>query len=255
VLVMSGSAVVGNPNVAASFAEDQTGLGAASVSASLVLGAGGASPGVGWFVSEGYSVVLDDVTVAGTRAAGVYVEGRVSGTGVVVLDTVADTDGTRGVGVVSNYGGAVELQRSAVLRTRTAGIEVLNAGSTVSLRDVVVSGSEPALDGRFGHALVAEGLPGAGPEVTIDHCRFSGAAGHGGLVFAGARARVSRSLVDHAALGVHVQGRSTLFVVDALPDGGAPLEVDVTTDTRFVEVTTRLGVGELALPDVNVKPP
>lgn len=259
-LVMADTAVVGNVKVGGTFLEDQGGAGAGRITGSLFLGTdldGVAGRAGGVVVGEGYHVLLEDVTLERSTEVGLYVEGRVEAAGLLVLDSVPAPDRRNGVGAVANLGGALRLERSVVSGSRTAGLEALNSGSRLELFDTCVLGTQPQeSDGRFGHALIAEGLPEGGPDVTVERSRFSGGPASGGLVFAGASARISGSLVDHCALGLHVQQGSTLVLIDGSPDAGAPLEVDLSTDTRFVAVTTRVGAGEVPLPGLEaIAPP
>ncbi len=250
-LVASGSAFVDNVNAGGTFLEARVG-GEASLSDCLVAGTTAFGPtgrAAGLVVDPGYHALLDELTFDRNTEVSLYVEGRVEATALVVLHTAVSPAGKNGVGVAVNYQGALVLERALIAHSETAGIEVLNAGTTATIVDTVVRDSAPQPDGGFGHGLIAEGLLEGGPDVTVRGSRFTGHPLGGGLLFAAASARISRSLVDHDAVGIHVQQGSRLVVGDAPPDGGAPFDVVVSTDTRFVDVTTRVGVGELALPD------
>ena len=116
----------------------------------------GQSPGL---VAAGAatSLEIEDVIVAGASVRGVRVTGGATVTAhdLVVRDTAGSAlDGTRGRGVQVEEGATVTLRRAAVERNRHIGVFVTDAGSTLTMTDVVVAETrEQTSDGEHGVGL------------------------------------------------------------------------------------------------------
>ena len=249
-LVLTGSALVDNRTAGVSLlGEDAR---PSTISESLIQRTRpslktGRSAGI--LIDHGRKLILEGATFTSNAEVAVYVEGSLEAHRLLVQDTLPNGAGNNGVGVAVNYGGALSLDRALVEGSRTAGIEIINPGTAASLVDVVVRHTLPQQsDGRFGHALVAEGRAEGGPQVSLTRCRLSGSLFGVGLLLAAASARVLSCVIDGNAVGMHLQQGSTLRVLEALPDVPGSLEVAVSADTVFVGNVSRLGTGELPLP-------
>jgi hypothetical protein len=256
-LVMGGSALVANHEYGLFIAgADASGARSeALLSASLIRDTrtvSATSGGVGIAVQSGGKVELKQSALVANHAVGLYVsdslgpakepcEARAESS--LIGPTLPTPDGSQGAGVVC--GAKLWMTSSVVTASTGLGIIISNKGSSGQLKGVVVDGTvAQAGSGEFGHALFG----GAESVVEASSCELQGNAG-GGLVFHGGAAVVESCLVSKNKIGVHVQGGSTLVEAESKPPAVEPLSVVVTSDTRFLENTVRVGSGVLPLPN------
>lgn len=201
--------------------------------------------GYGMLAIEGTSVALTDFAIRGAHGASLVI-GEKDTKATLVRGTLRDvkTDATPGVarGVSVQAGATASLERVRIQES-TATAMYVTASSQASLVACVVDGVVADASGRFGDAFeVVDHAVLRLDRSVIRHA--SGAA----LVFAGATGAVDASLVEHNAVGIHVQGGSALAEADAVPGDLADGAVVVTRSTTFLENETKVGQGELPLP-------
>lgn len=201
--------------------------------------------GYGVLVIEGSSATLEDFAIRGTHGASLVV-GEKDSKATLVRGTLRDplADETPGVarGLSVQEGASVSLERVRILRSKATAMYITSS-SRASLVACVVDGVTADGAGKFGDAF--EVVDRA--ELRLDRTVVRNAQG-AALVFAGGKGSVDASLVEHNAVGIHVQDGSELSESDAVPvdlDDGA---VVVGRSTLFVENATKVGQGQLALP-------
>lgn len=139
----------------------------------------------------------------------------------------------------------VSLRGSTIEGCHELALGVIEKGTTMLVERTLVTGTKPNGGALFGHGLVARRKA----EVTIRRSVFEKSAGIG-LAFAGATASIQGSTVRGNVVGIHVQEGSSLASGAAAPEAVDPLVVFVTDDTRFDANETRIGSGDVPLPDV-----
>jgi hypothetical protein len=128
--------------------------GVLSVERCALLGAPGSGQGAS--AGEGGALSLSDCVVTGASTAGVYV--RDVGTTaalarVEVRDTGRDDNGEFGQGVLVESGATADLEDVVVLRAATAGLQVQQAGSALTVRRVTVQATQPNGQGTRGRGV------------------------------------------------------------------------------------------------------
>lgn len=223
-------------------------------------GSGWMGMGMAGYAGKGGQLSLADSALVGNTGADLFSEGAGS---LVRLDRVL-MDGTLpvaaspqgpagrgGVAVGALHGGRAELVDCAITRGAEVGIEALHAGTSVDALRVLVSGVRPTQQDHFGHGLLARD----GAAATVEGCWFRDNDGVA-LAFAAATGTVRGTWLSQNAIGVHVQGGSTLREADlqsALPAGA--LEVVLAPDTVLWDNEERIAGGALPLPDPLVEVP
>lgn len=202
--------------------------------------------GMGVYVKDASRLDGKSVAVVGAGSAGI----AAAGPGFLQLDDslVRDVDGdgagTYGFGMLFVNGAGVELNRVAIGPVNSAGIITLDGNAFVSGFSVLIDGVRPerAL-GRFGQGVAV--LPDSRVELTDSVIR-SAAVTAG--AWAGGGGKLSRCELRSSPVGLYVQDGSALGVGEA-PAAPAPAEVWVDEATRFLGVTSNVGVGVVPVPD------
>lgn len=133
-----------------------------ALSESVVRGSRGAEParfGHGVDALDGAAMRVLGSAVAANVEAGVLTTGRgtrVEVEGSVVRET-APRAGDHGDGIQASGGAAVSVLRSRVVGNASAGVQAIDPGSEVELRDAVVERTRPPHVGGVGRGLVATG--------------------------------------------------------------------------------------------------
>jgi hypothetical protein len=114
------------------------------------------------------NALLTDVALIGNQGAGISVSGAqagVNGTGVVVLGSLASSSGP-GFGASVATGAELLLTQAVLSNNRDAGVSVLGAGSTASLTDTFINGTQSITAGSLSGAAV---FASTGATVTSSH--------------------------------------------------------------------------------------
>lgn len=166
-------------------------------------------------------------------------------TGSVIRDTLGDTDGFAGRGVNVQQGAHLLLDDCLLSGNRDVGLMVAMAGSTAVLENTVVTGTKPRdMDGHFGINLSAM----IGGRLDLKKSQVLNASTIAVIVAQGA-ATIESSLIAHNPVALQVQNGSMLQQVPELPMTVGPLDVLVTDDTLFDDNATRVGTGDVPLPE------
>ncbi|HEU4580381.1 MAG TPA: right-handed parallel beta-helix repeat-containing protein [Polyangiaceae bacterium] len=145
--------VLGAVNFGVSLSEGDADLTRVSIRGTRATGAN--AGGFGLTVSAG-NALLTDVALIGNRGAGINAAGAqagVSGTGVVVLDTLASNAGA-GPGAAVAGGAELLLTQAVIANNRDAGVSAQGAGTTVSLGDTFITGTQSVSAGSLSGAAV-----------------------------------------------------------------------------------------------------
>lgn len=153
--------------------------------------------------------------------------------------------GIGGRGVEVSRGAAATLDGCAITENREVSLLVGLDGASLAVRRSIVRDTEQNAEQTFGHGI----LGSAGASLVVDGSWLIGHPGVG-LTAAGAAATVSGSLVARCAVGVHTQDGSELQVAPTVPDAPRPPDVVISDDTRFVDNATRVGSGQIPIPEL-----
>ncbi len=197
----------------------------------------GPQVGIGIAASGRSRLDLDRVRVQGVEGLGV-----VSADGPLAIDrsAVLDTqplDTVTPAGIVA--GGPTVLAGTALVGN--AGVGVIIGGGRTRLDGVLIAGTRALSDGGFGHGLIAE-------SATVTVASSSLVANDTvGAFFDASRALVDRTLIMRNGVGVHAQSGSTL--IEGRAREPVDLEVVFTSEVLFLDNQTRVGTGQLPIPD------
>lgn len=212
--------------------------------------------GNGMIVEVGGLLELDVALVRGARQGGIVVDQATGGAGSpselalrhgivrgtrqsgrdVATDAMFTLDGF-GIGLAGN----ATIERSLIVDNEQFGIVGGRTETTIRCENIVIASTQKNGEGSFGHGILA--VAGSlGLKASDIH------ANEVGLVFSGATAVVSGVRVQRNAVGIHVQGRSSLQTGGAPPSTLAEGVVFVADDSEFIDNTSRTGAGALALP-------
>ncbi len=221
--------------------------------------------GAGVSVAETGSVVLTDVLVRNIHSDGAIIGKAVfvrGGAAEILRTRIEDIDGNgivgensqilvreglvrrthsageRGIGILAS--GLLTLTQTAVLENQTAAI--LCADAQVEAMDVLIADAVPA-EGRFGHGIAMSGGSLLARGVEVRGSAFAG------LLFVGSAVSLGNSWVHANRVGISVQGGVTLSEVTTAPDVPVAKEVQLGGDVLIVDNETRIGTGEVPLPD------
>ncbi len=199
-------------------------------------------------VSAGARLELADSVSVSNQVVGFYVSGPGSFATILrslVLDTQPNERGGYGRGLEVSFDAGVSATRLAILTSRTHGLLVV---------DSVFSGSEVIVDGVRGQA-VAPPLPAFGDGVAASRATVQlvrpiirHATGIGAL-YSAATGSIDDGVIADNVIGIHFQKGTSPREVSAV-EPVMPLTVVLTTSTRFVQNSTKVGSGEFALPEV-----
>ena len=201
--------------------------------------------GFGVIAIEGTTLTLTDFAIRGAHGASI-VAGEKDTKAVLTRGTLRDVSIdknpglARGLSVQAGAGVAGDRVR---MQGMTGTAVYITRASSASFTSCVVDGIEQASDGRFGDAFEVVD----GSTLRFDRSVVRNAKG-AALVFAGGAGAIGASLIEHNAVGIHVQDGSELAESDELPAEVADHSVTVTRSTRFLENETRIGQGVLPLP-------
>jgi hypothetical protein len=158
----------------------------------------------------------------------------------IVRFTRPTPSGSGGVGVYAE--GPLTVEQTTLVDNHAAGVLVIGAEAKVT--DCFVRAThEWAEQDTFGHGVVA--TTGARLLLSRTDVRASERIG---VAFGASSGIVESCLVANNQIGIHAQEGSLLLEVEATPAMLGPLDVAVTSDTRFVDNVTRVGTGLIPLP-------
>jgi hypothetical protein len=205
--------------------------------------------GAGVRLGFGATLTGEDVAILRNRVSGIFVGGATIGVGgsakltrAIVADTMPDEAGTLGRGV-DVWQASLEMDASAVLGHWQAGIVVGGDSGTAMVRNTSVQGTTGHADATFGDGIAVV----LGAEALLDRCWVTDNA-RVGLFFAVGTCTAIDVVIAANAIGIHAQDGSQLQEVEAVGEGAGPLQVLVTTSSRFVDNEIRVGSGLLAVP-------
>lgn len=201
--------------------------------------------GFGLIAIEASSASLTDFAIGGAHGASLVVGEK--GTSVsLVRGTLRDVSLDKNPGVargLSLQAGATATLERVRIEGSTATAMYMTTAATASLTSCVIDGVTPDPKGKFGDAIeVVDGAVLRLDESVIRNAR--GAA----MVFAGGTGAIRASLIERNAVALHAQGGSALAEVDDIPADLEAGSVSVTRSTQFVDNETKIGQGELPLP-------
>ena len=139
----------------------------------------------------------------------------------------------------------VSIRSSTIQGCHELALGALEVGTTMLVERTLVTDTKPNAGALFGHGLVARRKA----EVTIRRSVIEKSAGIA-VAISGATASVQGTSIRGNAVGIHVQDGSTLESGAEAPEAIESLVVFVTDDTRFDGNETRVGSGEIPLPDI-----
>lgn len=214
--------------------------------------------GVGVFVARGGNAEIDGAAITRARRAGVIVSettgdadsrAQATLTHVLVRDTtratqiVGDGDDLILDGIGIGSAGDLTLRSSAVVGSIDFGIIVGSLEGLTTIESSHVGGTKPNDLGDLGYGIAAL------TDTLITIRQVDVAENAVGLLFHGASGVVSDSRIRANAVGIHTQSGSKLSTVARAPEAIEPGVVFVTEDSQFIENATRVGGGELPLPE------
>ena len=134
--------------------------------------------GFGIDVQGGASLEAQACEVSGNRAAAVYVseDGTTASLRETsIQDTLPDDNGLAGYGILVTGGASVEAEACQIARVTTAGVVASDAGSSVSLRETTIHGTQADGNGDFGLGINLV----SGASVEAEACELSENVGVG----------------------------------------------------------------------------
>ncbi len=215
--------------------------------------------GAGIEIGPGAALQVTDSFLSGNAGGGVLVsqadaDAHISGS--VIEGTVPNPgSGPSGFGVVATQGGKVELSGSLIVGNSSAGVVAQNPGTLIELEGCIVTETQLAGDGKFGHGVNA----GLGSEINIaasvveDNMNIGVATTHGGTGTTVERSVIRGTMpveAGKAAHGLTAGSTSTVQVTDSLIEdngtvGAMASELGTKLTLRSVMVRGN-GVGPLA---------
>jgi hypothetical protein len=185
-------------------------------------------------------LALEQTTVERGTLMGMLVQaGTASFHQVLVSDTMA-RNGEGGRGVAVQDGAHLDMTESAIVSSLEAGIVVFDEGTTLSMKDSSILAAGQSGPTAIGHGLILTG----GTQAELAGTTIHGSKGSA-LVAVEAGGFIHASTISGNAVGLHTS-ECRIENAESKPDD--PRVVGVSSDTRFVDNGTRLGVGEVALP-------
>jgi hypothetical protein len=202
--------------------------------------------GFGISVEHGAVLELTDSAAVANTAVALHVsEAGSSATlnAVSLRASVPNAEGRRGRGANVQNGATLTATQLAVVDDTQAGLFAFGQGSAVNLQGALIHGT--AMDSAgFGHAAMAV----AGARLDLLRVTLQSSAGIA-VAVAGATGTLASSLVIDNAVAIHVQDGSELAELDVLPSSVPLLQLAVTTDVAFTGNATRVGSGQVPLPE------
>lgn len=148
-----------------------------------------------------------------------------------------------GVGVWVDQGGQLDLERAALTDVAGLAVRVHGVGTRARFASLSVARMHLDVDGRYGHGVVVDG----GGEVELIEPRIAESEGVGLAAKAGTVRLVGGTLLRNV-IALDAQGGSIIAQSDDL----TPLdsfELRVSSQTRFIENQSRVGLGAVPLPE------
>jgi hypothetical protein len=251
-LTFKGATVADSPGAGIAV---RKGMASAAIERSVVVNITGdaiVGSGVGVFASESSRVSVIDSAIVLSTFSGVTVDLKDAEL-TMRRSLVADTRAARGGGKVPadsggysllvNRGGAATVHESTLVDARDLGAVAGAEGSILRLERTLVARTSADSEGRFGHGLLSL----LGGRVFTDGVVVAENAG-AGLLFDRGGGIIRKTAVLGNEIGIHVQEGAELIEGDPDDEATHPLDVWVSTDTRFVGNASRVGSGQLAVP-------
>ena len=201
--------------------------------------------GFGMTVGTGSTLTITSSTIEHATSVGLLSQGG----GTLKLDralvrqTQASRLGESGRGLSAQDGAKVEVVRSAFMDNLEAGIILIDGAGSLTLTDSTISKTKLDLSGNFGIGLLLAG----GVTSTVTSTTITGSEGIG-IASSAAGGLVTRATLSKNAVAVHVQDGATLVESDSASSD--PLAIAVSKSTQFVDNATRVGSGSVPLPQV-----
>ncbi len=158
-LLVEDSELVGNTHAAITVGGDEDDIATVTVRRSLIrdtLSTGSGEWGGGIQVGAGGSLMLEDSELVGNRGFGVALLDGASATitGTEIHDTAPDGLGDGGDGLVLQSGASATVTGCTFADNATAGIDVMETGSSATISDTVVRGTRPDDHSLYGIGMV-----------------------------------------------------------------------------------------------------
>ncbi len=202
--------------------------------------------GSGAYVFAKGKIELVDVAIIDSGASGVSVfdEGTTfSMTSSLITASRPSYDRkVMGLGMAISRGGHATVKDSTIAFNHHSGIYLWEEASLDITGTLVRGTKKEVYEDRLGHGILAQD----GPRISIDGCAFDGNVGIG-LALSAASAVVKKSFIRGNSVGIHVD-KATLREAENASEPTLG-EVVVTPDTVFEGNATRVGSGELPLPE------
>lgn len=189
----------------------------------------------------GGEATIDHCALVGNREIALFVDGaKVALTDTLIAGTLADGVGEAGRAIGVQFGSSLDAARLTIEASREVAVHVIGPDASANISDALVGATVvQEATSSFGHGFVVDH-----GTLAITRSRVHDSAGIG-LVFIGATGSVTATKIDHNLVGIHAQGGSSLVSSDEPGVAGA---VYVASDTRFVDNVTRVGSGEVPVP-------
>ena len=158
-----------------------------------------------------------------------------------IVDTQFDKGGYLGRSLTVQQGASVDIDDSAIVGSREVGVAAFDAGSSVTLKRSIVTGSIPNAGDAFGHGVMCT----AGASLVIEDTEIASNTAIGIAVGDGS-ARITRTRIRGNAVGLYVEDGTTL--IEGETPGPTTLQVTVSSDSLFEANGTRVSAGSLPLP-------
>jgi hypothetical protein len=249
-LEVSDTAIAGTREVGLVVQDEGTTVTATKVLVSGTRAAGGGRPELGYGVGVAWGGALEMTgsAIARNHSVGLLVTrvdaspARATVKRTVIAANLPNAAGIVGRGVEVDSSGSLTLEECAVKDNHELGILVGGEGSMLSVRASAIRNSVQNAPNDSGDGIVGS----EGATLIVDGSWILRHPGIG-LAFSGARATVTSTVVLGNAIGIHVQGGSTVREVSGKEEP-KDLVIGITGDTRFVDNQTKEDSSELALP-------
>ncbi|MFH1810403.1 MAG: right-handed parallel beta-helix repeat-containing protein [Pseudomonadota bacterium] len=210
--------------------------------------------GRGLNVQEGAYLLLERARVERAREVAVF--GGGAGTTLdirhlQVLDTQPSNSAmAEGRGVSMQDGALGWVGPARIDASREVGAFAIHAGSSLTLEQTWISGTQRALAEPFGHGVTARD----GARLDLLGCAVVHNA-NVGVAYANASGRVIGTRIADNAVGIFAGEGSSIHEVADAPEQVGPLEVYIDETTALDSNQTRVGTGTIPLPDLLLSAP
>ncbi|HEX7665681.1 MAG TPA: right-handed parallel beta-helix repeat-containing protein [Polyangiaceae bacterium] len=202
--------------------------------------------GIGIFLESAGQLAIDTSTISDTYTAGLITLGQTTVDHVLVTGTKTGADGVGGRGLSAQGSSNVTVSASALVGNAEAGVVGAQHGA-LTITDTTIDQTSLDTSGAFGIGIYmgVDDVP-----ATIASTTIHASAGPG-IAASDAGLTMKASAVVDNVIGIAVLGSSSLVEGDG---NGAPTTVAISKDTLFVGNETRVGTGNIPLPDVLAVP-